>query len=658
MCHQNNELKYSQIHYIILFFAIFIIRALFFDSDLTPTSITQIYPLDEGFYSIPAFNLYHHSSFMYQLFPWIPDDGGNSNFLFTIFTYLSLNIFGNTFYGVRGGVYLLSFISIILFFCLLKKNRYNNALIICSIIYLAADFSFLSISRTATSTASRLPILLLLALVFNTKISSFKSFLLGFLSIFSIFFVYIYNLFILPVSFFTFIIYLYYQKDKQPLKKNLLFLLGASFALFCYQTYLILAFKTDLFTNYYHLYQVYSHRLSPTSSSFLVVLLQNISRNFTTNIFRLNLSLLYLFLIVLPLFIKKCFREKSIIDVFFGMMILFITLQSFFENSFHYRRLTIFLPVILFILIRSYQLLPEYLHHKKYRLYSIIMLLPPTLIFYFENIKNGLGAYLRPFYETLDIYFLIINLTVLIMIFLMVQFLNHSKNQFKIFLICLLLLPSLYLNATYIYSPTYYRKNAMKKMAPMINDQITVGQTSFSFRFYNRSKPILNIYSYQNQKDLYIKYFNQLFSNDEIYFTIDQNRKQNDQFDFHIKDVWKNKRFHIGNIDLLYGGEGVHILLFKKYTAGKPTKEHFGFNKKYQCQQGIQNLLKLSDQLQYPSNKIAIKKREQYYKEQINRTPELSQQLKNCMNNYSSNKRTCLINAISLNQIKQCLKQK
>ena len=85
------------------------------DADQPEWDISRYQPLDEGYYSIPAFNLYHYGSAAHQVVDFIAPPPPTSALL-SYMTWLSLEVFGNTYYGLRGSALLAGLLIVLLLF--------------------------------------------------------------------------------------------------------------------------------------------------------------------------------------------------------------------------------------------------------------------------------------------------------------------------------------------------------------------------------------------------------------------------------------------------------------------------------------------------------------------------------------------------------------
>jgi len=553
--------KLNKKNYKYVFFILLIIlgRIVFLDADL-PTSfaLTDLYTFDEGFYTQSAFNLYNYRTLTHNVVPYITGDAGIANLFQTILTYISLLIFGNNYYGVRMPSVFISLITIWLFYLTLRNikgdnSKFTNYSVFFMVLYFVTDFEYLSISRIYVPTVFRIFFITLMIYIFSRyykktykEIFTYKNiFFFSFLSMSSIFFIYIYNIFIYSATVFTiFIVSImnnWKDNKKQIVKDSGFIILGSLFALLLFIIYL--KFNYDI-----SLWEYIKTIINSEQSTRLLKLnkldiinhiISILFQFFSTSIFRFNTSLLLLFLLTVPIFIILVFKRKNVFYILLANLLLFQLFQLFFENSYYRRRLTIILPIILLIILFVINFLKTNLKYffkkqkfKKIFIISIWMIISVTismLIFYKINIVGGdkvgalnaLGNEL--FNGNLNINFIIISSIVYILILILIIFLIFkTKIKMLIIILIFLLIPNFLLIFTYTYSyqQNYHSKNTMINLSKNINYEIIPGQSSFSFRFYNHSKPVLNWYRYYStrRKEYVHKFSKILLSKKSKYF--------------------------------------------------------------------------------------------------------------------------------------------
>ncbi len=191
-------------------------RIVFLDADLPPWGLTHYQPIDELFYTISSFNLFHYGSWVHQVVPFVRDDSSPLNVLQGLLTWICLELFGNTYWGLRMAPELVAWCSFGLMAVLLWRivpaadalgapaggiGRAAVAGLWTMVAFF--DFSFLVAARVAEPTSFRLvavcAILVLCSLpYFNAAVRVRRSLLLGLLTGVAVVFVYVYNAFLVP----------------------------------------------------------------------------------------------------------------------------------------------------------------------------------------------------------------------------------------------------------------------------------------------------------------------------------------------------------------------------------------------------------------------------------------------------------------------------
>lgn len=516
---------------IISFFSFFIfLRIIILDNDLPPRIITNILPFDELYYTIPAFNLYHYNKLSSpKLLSFkIKEDATIGNALQNVITYFTLLIFGNNYYGLRMSSVIISLFSILLLFLIFRKiDKDKIKLSLFLLFYFGIEFSFLIASRSNAPVSFRMFSLLLIVYIsFYIKDMKKLDFILGFLSTLGIFFVYFHNIFIWFASLFAIIIYSYLNYRKEIYKNIFLFFLGTVVAVLLFNVFIQSAYHINII-DYFDALQVYTRRLSFSShsNSFLFTSLNNIFNFFITNIFKLNISLFFIYMLSFPIFLYTVWKRKSFINIFILLLFLMLFGQSIFENSYYQRRLIIMLPIIGMIIYISVININTFIKNKDlmniYKKYLYLVFLFSIYLFYTSYISKTSTSF------TLSIgsNFIILNIFVFLIVVIFAYLYLFSKINIKrnilIYFYIIFLIPNFYLSLRYII-PRFNYKEAMIYFSSELNNEIIVGQTSFLFRLYNSSKPILNWYNYKEIDNYaYKKNFRNAFKEKNIKYTID-----------------------------------------------------------------------------------------------------------------------------------------
>ena len=502
-------------------------RIFLLDSDTPSWNISQYQPIDEFYYVVAAFNLYHYGDWNYQIFTDIKTDSSINNILGNVMTYFSLKTFGNNYFGLRmGAVFASTMIFFLLFLSLknyasniLKYSHFHKMILVAYMaLYFLLDFSFLMASRIVETTIFRILALLIIIYLYSLPfmqkelVSKWLSFVCGFLAVAVVLYVYPTNLFIFFSSLTACFI--------SALKKNLnnafiqisVFLTGSILAVISCELFTRMFLDTSFFQELLKSYDIFSGRISIVDGQNIIIIVKrflfNIFRLLSTNIFRLNPFLLFFFLASLPVFFYKTVKERNNRDIFLTAIFLFYFLQSLFINDYYYRKPIILLPIVIMIIFCAitnkgifYSYIQE--NRKMYILYTL---------FWLSSACVSLGVYLLNCSERIVRYYMLtgnfvyIGLIVFVILFISMSRFYFSKNQPSSFItvvaITILLLPNIYLGIKHIYyNPTYSYRDTMIELSQYIDEEIVAGGIAHGFSLYNSSVPVLNTYSYKYSED-------------------------------------------------------------------------------------------------------------------------------------------------------------
>jgi hypothetical protein len=505
--------KYIMLCGLIIFF---ISRIVYLDSNIPFWHLTQYAPIDEFFYVINSLNFYSSVS-LENINELRHVDIIVGNIMQELATYFTLILFGDNYYGLRMSSVLASFLIITFLFFSIKKiyisekneNKISKVWFWC-IAYLVTDFSFLLASRVVEPTIYRM--LILTFIIFISTLPSFnRGFLsklqvslLGFLAAFSVLYVYIYNFFILPAVFVSVVIYAKRQNWQNAFSNALYFMLGSILCLISCEVFANVVFHKSLITFWSLLT---SPQVSAPRVSLFVGLrdeLIRLTNIFSTNLFRFNISFLFLFLAALPVVVKRAFIEKKLHTIVLVNLIIFLFLQSLVVNDYYYRKLVIFLPLVIITLASFY---PNTLLNKNIsKVYLAYLVICISFSLYILKIAvYNSGAY------SLSGMHPIINLITffLLLVYFISKYLFKIKDTrfVKVSILIAVLLPNLYLDVKYIYSnPSFKYRDTMIEMSHYVDDKVVVGGWSYAFCLYNKSVPVINPYRYNDSKEMKSRY--------------------------------------------------------------------------------------------------------------------------------------------------------
>jgi len=523
---------------VILIVVIFIIitRIIFLDSDIPIPQVTEYVPIDEMYYNHAAFNLFHYGEFTHQIIPYINDDGTPKNIFENIVTAFTLGIWGNNYYGLRLASVLAALLIVLFFYLFLKKIFFkenadqiaiksrNNSIIeyvaiFLAMIYLMIDFSFLIASRVAEPTIFRMLAMLFLMFLMSSvvfmkeKIPYPLTFLLGFFSFSSVLFVYFYNFFIFCAIGLTIIIWAWPTGWKNAARQVIIFCLGAAFCVLAYKLFCQYVYNVTFYDVFQDLMS-FKSRMAGNASGFIAGpkhYLTNFLSIFSTNIFRLNSAILFLFLVSLPAFIMNTFKEKNKLVVLSANLLLFLFLQSIVINDFNFRKLVILLPLVIISILVAYSYKDEFFASlEKNSIMRKLFVVYWIGVGYFFVFFMHLGS-IKP--KMINPGIIInsqavipydinrVNLAVFLFVFAvltMKYFSNKGVNKIiAIIALAALFIPNIYTDFRYVYlNPTYNFRDTMIELKDKVDGKVVAGGCAFGLRLYNDSIPLLDFYPY------------------------------------------------------------------------------------------------------------------------------------------------------------------
>lgn len=555
-------MKKNKLFFLILLSLIITLRIYFLDADLPPWKIANTSIKDEGYYAIQGLINYHIETkenqkdqedlrnelhFNHSLF-----------YLFqNCFIYLTLKMFGNNYYGLKFSFVVAYLIFILILYNLIAKiinelkdrhNKIKQFLFIGSNLLILLNFHLFTTAMTTEQMIWRLlflsfNLLLFYYLLQKNILHRFLSILvLGFLSTFSTLFIYPYNAFILPSILLTIILTQSNNNFLYILKNLFYYVVGIAICLLLFHFVLQLTIGESAF-------QSLSAILSTGRNIGILLFgaekpihkmfyyLYNVYSIFSTNIFRFNIGLLLIFLILIPINIYRITKLKSKFDLFLILLLIFFSIQTFFVNNSPYRKGIILLPIIVLTILYGITTFKEFLlfTKKKSNKYYITYLIYVMAVFLF----SGLVVYMEFFFkwpehiligklkdDFIITYQLIAIPLILISTFIIIN--ELIKNNLKItrylkyIIIIMLLFPNLYLFSQYFSNISYSQKEIRMDIDRRVGKYVVAGGWNYGYWIYTDFKPKLNFYKYIHSKrmDKYYELLDSIFKNEKNVFVI------------------------------------------------------------------------------------------------------------------------------------------
>lgn len=494
-------------------------RIIYLDADVPMFRLLFISGPDELYWNISGFNLYHHGTWVHKVFDFLPPDELPFTTMQNFMTFLGLELFGNNYFGLRISSVVCGLIVAVCVIYALNKQIIEGAplklLSICiTSCYMLFDFFFLESNRfnepTIYSMAMIALAMVLLSLIGKTsgKLAYYVTLACGVLAGFSFTFVYIYNIywtFALVIA----VIASRYKEDRRKFLPHLLiFTLGALISIGAFLVFLDKAFGMSL--DYYvalmkgiggkgtnrvpellNIGQLISLFLNNYKVAFEQFL--------TSNLFRYNPALLFLFLAATPIFIVKAVREKKPIDIFIILFFIFrLGLSILIPYDWYEKKLVQTFPCVVYTIGAAIIYAPSIRDNLPKRDNKLIILAYIVMLAFFgiltyQMMARELLNTSRP-NEFIAKYEFFIVLVVFPLLF--IENLRLKKFVF-IVLLLILILPNLRLSDRFVYGdPTYKRRDALIAMGREIDGKILAGGVSYAVRLYNTSVPVMNFYNY------------------------------------------------------------------------------------------------------------------------------------------------------------------
>lgn len=485
-------------------------RSIFLDRDQPPFDVSQLQPIDEFFYSIPAFNLFHYGSLTHQVVPYVPSDGSPLDFLENVWTWLTLELFGNNYFGLRMASVFAALGVFLLLFVVLRRqmplpvagsigDSRRRAIGLLWMGYLLFDFAFAVSARVAEPTIFRMfamVALVAVASIWTRKGSGLeRPFALGWLATAACLFVYIYNAFLIPAMLLTLLVDGLADGRRQAAREvgaalAGCFVAGVTYAVVVYATY------GQSLAQVYGLYvSPMGHHLIPTDAR---ALLANFYLIAGTNLFRFNIPLLVVFLAALPVFVYRTLSERSSTGVLVGSLVFFLVLQSEFVTDYPIKKLVMLSPLVIMVIVMAQGFVRPFL--ARLRSAPVLFTLP-TLIYAFAAAWVVYRVYTRTAGARVG---LLADLNLLglslIAAVVLIAILARGRREVALttLVVALLALPGAYLQMHQLYlHPSYRYRDAMIAAAPILDGKTTAGAISIAFRLYNSSTPVMNPYQYE-----------------------------------------------------------------------------------------------------------------------------------------------------------------
>ena len=498
--------------------------------------ISELQPIDEFFYTIPAFNLFHHGAMAYRVVPFIPSDGAPVNVLQNVLTFLTLSVFGNNYYGLRMASVLAGVAVFFLLFLILRSQvglywtpplararfaggghlptsgedtlikspppasaRFRWAMPLLCLAYLVSDFSFNWAARVAEPTIFRMLAMVLVLFVvsawpLHASPSMWRAAALGFIGTAAFVYVYVYNAFIIPAVVVTLAVEALPWGWRGVVRQLVAGAVGAAVA--------ILSFAAVVYATYgQSVIDVYRIDIAPfgarlSTAELAAALPVNLVSIFSTNIFRFDLPLLVAFAIALPVFAHRLMKERSSLGILAASLLFFLVLQSAIAADTPFRKLAMLDPLVVLVVGMAVPNIQRFI--------GAIRSSPPAAVATTLYVLLAAAGIYRIFHRqagALGPRFEVLSAACLLLLVASLGALWLTRRWTQIFVAAAaaaVILPGAALSAQRLFiDATYHYRDAMVAAAPLLDGEVTAGGFSYGFRLYNTSQPVLNPYQYQ-----------------------------------------------------------------------------------------------------------------------------------------------------------------
>lgn len=491
---------------IVIITALIIARFLYLDQDAPAYMIGGITQEDEPYYCLGAISRYNADQD--RVIKGLEHINGDGLMLYSShIVYLSLKVFGNTYWGLRLPCVLISLCIILLLYDILRRQKVDKTILLLVMLYMFTDFYFFLFSRFETPQIySMLAITWVLWLYFKYGMASNRGiFLIGFFVFFSVSFIYAYNAFLIMV----FGLLSVFQSCNQKSVKPLVFF--SSGIITCMLLYLgtLMAINSsvgELIT----VLSGHGGGIEGVKSSEMLGMnflahIKNIYGKLiqlpVTNLFRYNLSVLLLFFFTFPFMFRQVLREKSEKHLMFLLFVFALILQSYLAVSYPFKKLIVVFPVVVLVLAdvltEALKYYKQFDFRKKIYLVicMVIILVLCSINFKLNNSKAYWDVFNLGYYDNTGGLYNILNLMVLAVTFsLLLMHLFFAKVLHRGVLIAPVSIGIVLISIYCFNERSFCSRDGFKRAAGLLENKGVITSVCYSGQFYTHSRPGLGCY--------------------------------------------------------------------------------------------------------------------------------------------------------------------
>lgn len=494
-----------------------ILKLFIIDIDPPGWAISQYAAIDEYYYVHNAYNLYEIGN------PF----GSDSPMLFgnpmltNILTYLSLNVFGDNYLGLRFSSFIFGFSSYILLFSLLRRVKINSYIICGILLFTIFNFTIANSNFIVEPSVSRIFCILLsiyFILKWKEKPSSRTSILVLQSAIISLLWIFSYptNAFVMLGFYIVMVLDKdYVNKDffkrnnlLNILSKSIYYVVGVSISMVIYYLF-SKALGLDLLDNSITRSSKYSNRLALNIKDIIKYFLFN----FRANIFVLNP--LFLFVTVIALLNIELRKIKSwpILKYIVFVFLVAFFIQSLFINDFPERKLIIYFPFVSILIgfyLNDKKTISTYKPFAEYKFHTLFMI-------------GFIGVIASVYYKYSHLDALAWSIAIIGLLFLVGNqvYFKLKKNKVLYVMFFLIITPETINVLNYhLVNRTYFYRETAKSLSEFKNSKF-IGGFSMGFRAYNTIQTSVNLYYYYGQHELQSSVIDKLRTNGVKDYSID-----------------------------------------------------------------------------------------------------------------------------------------
>ncbi len=514
---------------IVAFIALFSLRILFLDQDMPPWGITNYTPVDEGSYSILALNAVNYGEINLTNSE-LPYKGYTPphvrvNIVGNVVSYLSLQLFGDNYYGLRMAYVFFGALNFIVFSLNLNlfkskygtKSKFDKYVVIFAQLYLLFDFIFFISNRVAEPSLVRMLFLQLMIYAFlklegKSNLQFLVCSMIGTVSVFG---VYITNIFVFMALGLVAIIN-DYTVSKKIIGKSVLSVFGGFLiTLACLEMYYQVIWGTSSIVNFFTAILDFSGSAGYSNSGALHVIFKNIFKFFSANSLLYNLQVLSGMFIALPLLIFNAVKKKDQTLTFLLFLLGSFLLQTMVSEDYIVRKFLIVYSVVIYCIVlalfmksdfgemrKSFAVkLGESRANKLETVYFVLIFcgcasvylirlfilkdrttidfanMDKVLILILGLIPSGFAIWcIYRYFRGFNLYFV------------------NMKSLLLIVTCSGMLLNGVFTTKYVLAHHTYTEKNNMIELGNLANGDYVLGEYENGFTLYNSIKPVLNTY--------------------------------------------------------------------------------------------------------------------------------------------------------------------